>query len=401
MRWILRLTIILVITSFGKSSVYGFSWETVLHQSAGQTVYFHAWGGSPKINAYIEKWSEIIKEKFDVNVKHVKVEDISISIKSIQTAKRIGEHEYGSVDLVWINGENFARMKREGLLGQPFAQLIPAAQNIDWTDPSIMMDFSVPTQGLEAPWGRAQLVFIHDSETVPSPPKSMSELLEWVQNNPGKFTYPEPPNFHGTTFLKQIMLELSPSRKWLLEPFQQSRFEIVTSSTWDYLDAIHPFLWRAGREFPDSAEVIMDMFANGGLNLAMSFNPNDASQRIIDGRFPKSARTHIHRTGTIGNTHFLAIPTNARSREGALITVNTLLSAKAQADKADPKVWGDPTVLSMALLNMEEKAYFQAIPKAPATLSPDELGTPLPEPHASWVEPIEMAWKQRYLSGRK
>ena len=29
------------------------NWDDVLKQAKGQTVYFHAWGGSPRINDYI------------------------------------------------------------------------------------------------------------------------------------------------------------------------------------------------------------------------------------------------------------------------------------------------------------------------------------------------------------
>ncbi len=61
---------------------------------------------------------------------------------------------------MWINGENFAAMKRDGLLGEPFTQDLP---NFKWVDtvnkPTTLIDFSVPTDGLEAPWGMAQLTF--------------------------------------------------------------------------------------------------------------------------------------------------------------------------------------------------------------------------------------------------
>ena len=54
--------------------------------------------------------------------------------------------------------------------------------------------------------------------------------------------------------------------------------------------------------------------------------------------------------GTLGNTHFVAIPYNANAKEGALLTANFLISPEAQLRKQDPTYWGDPTVLSMAKL---------------------------------------------------
>ena len=372
-------------------------WQAVEADAKGQTVYFYAWGGSSTINQYIERWVQIAEERHDVKVEHVKVDDISVAIQGIQTAKRVGRSDQGSVDVMWINGENFARMKRDGLLGAPFVAHLPSSKAINLDDPTIAADFSVPTDGLEAPWGRAQLVFIYDQSRLSQPPKSMAALLNHAKNNPGRVTYPEPPNFHGTTFLKQVLWETTEHQDWLKEPYSEARFERVTSPMWRYLDSLHPHLWREGREFPDSAEVMMDLFADGILDIALSFNPNDASQRILDGRFAPSVRTYIHEMGTVGNTHFLAIPFNADARAGALVWINLLLTPQAQAEKADPSVWGDPTVIDVPRLGSEDQKLFRSLNLGPATLSAADRGVPLSEPHATWVEPIERAWKERYF----
>ena len=372
-------------------------WQAVEADAKGQTVYFYAWGGSSTINQYIERWAQIAEERHDVKVEHVKVDDISVAIQGIQTAKRVGRSDQGSVDVMWINGENFARMKRDGLLGAPFVAQLPSSKAINLDDPTIAADFSVPTDGLEAPWGRAQLVFIYDQSRLSQPPKSMDALLNHAKTNPGRVTYPEPPNFHGTTFLKQVLWETTEHQDWLKEPYSEARFERVTSPMWRYLDSLHPHLWREGREFPDSAEVMMDLFADGILDIALSFNPNDASQRILDGRFAPSVRTYIHEMGTVGNTHFLAIPFNADARAGALVWINLLLTPEAQAEKADPSVWGDPTVIDVSRLGAQDQELFRSLELGPATLSATDRGIPLSEPHATWVEPIERAWKERYF----
>ena len=395
MMWI-RLFVLMTML-MGSYSATAQSWSEIEREARGQTVYFYAWGGSPAINQYIDRWAQIASERQQINVEHVKVDDISMVIQGIQTAKRVGASDQGSVDLLWINGENFARMKRDGLLGEPFVAGLPSAEHINLDDPTIATDFSVPTDGLEAPWGRAQLVLMHDQARRPNPPRSMQALLQYVQTNPGRITYPEPPNFHGTTFLKQVLLETTPYPQWLSEPYATERFQAATEPMWALLDAFHPHLWRSGREFPDSAEAMMDLFADGLLDMALSFNPNDASQRILDGRFPPTVRTYIHEPGTIGNTHFLAIPFNASARAGAQVWINLLLSVEAQADKASPSVWGDPTVIDVGRLQGADQERFEALELGPATLTGAELGTPLAEPHASWVEPLEAAWKSRYF----
>ena len=77
-----------------------------------------------------------------------------------------------------------------------------------------------------------------------------------------------------------------------------------------------------------------------------------------------------------------------------------MLSAKAQADKADPNIWGDPTVLDLDRLSLEDRSYFDMV-GGPATLTQAELGPSLPEPHASWTEPLEAAWLNRYVGSKR
>ena len=79
-----------------------------------------------------------------------------------------------------------------------------------------------------------------------------------------------------------------------------------------------------------------------------------------------------------------------------MVLADFLLSPEAQARKSDPAVWGDPTVLAMTKLTTEQRRLFEAIPQGVATITPEQLGTVLLEPHASWVTAIEKEWLNRY-----
>ena len=100
--------------------------------------------------------------------------------------------------------------------------------------------------------------------------------------------------------------------------------------------------------------------------------------------------------GSIGNTHFVAIPFNSGASEGAMVFADFLLSPEAQLRKQDPSVWGDPTVLAMDKLEPPDRAKFAALPLGVATLSPRELGPALLEPHPSWMTRLEAEWRRRY-----
>ena len=99
--------------------------------------------------------------------------------------------------MIWINGENFAAGKEAGLWLEDWAGALPNARHLDPADPSIARDFQVPVDGQEAPWSRAAFVFAHDSARVPEPPADLDALLAYARANPGRVTYPAPPDFTG------------------------------------------------------------------------------------------------------------------------------------------------------------------------------------------------------------
>ncbi len=371
------------------------AWQQTLAAARGQTVYFNAWAGSERINAYLQWAAGELQQGFGVKLQHVKISDAADVVKRVRAEKQARRKETeGTVDLVWINGENFAAMKRDGLLSAPFAQALP---NFQWVDtvgkPTTLVDFSVATEGLEAPWGMAQLTFFADRQRLAKPPQSMDELLALARTQPGRITYPRPPDFMGTTFIKQALIEHAPDVKELAQPVTTAALQAQAAPLWRFLDALHPLLWRSAKQFPQSPAAVRQMMADGELLLALTFNPNEAANEIAAKRLPATVYSWQFAKGTIGNTHFLAIPYNAPSKAGAQVVANFLLSPAAQARKADIDVWGDPTVLDVARLPAAEKARFQSSSRA-GQLSANAPA--LPEPHASWVDALEKEWTRRY-----
>ena len=364
------------------------NWDDIVKQAEGQTVYFNAWGGSQEINDYLRWAGRQLQAQYGVSLKHVKVADIAETTQRLLAEKAAGKNEGGSVDLVWINGENFRSMKQSNLLHGPFTQQLPNWQYVDTRLP-IDEDFTEPTVGLEAPWGVGQLVFIHDKETLNNPPKNFAELLSLAKAFPGKVSYPQPPEFHGSSFLKAALLELTNEPDSLYSAIdsqkERQRFEQVTAPLWQYLDQLHPVAWQQGKRFPSGTSETIQLLDDQQLLLAITFNPNAANAAIENGNLVDTAQTYAFEQGALSNIHFLAIPWNAQAKAGALVAINFLMSPDAQARKADAKIWGDPSVLkpeSLANSGAQGFSLFKSIP----------------EPHPSWLTAIELEWQKRYGS---
>ena len=357
------------------------SWQQTLLAARGQTVYFNAWGGSPEINAYLVWARQEIARQYQVELVQVKVDDIAQSVSQLLAGKQAGKTSNGPIDLLWVNGENFKALKEQGLLGAPFTDELPNMALVDTTLP-VSEDFTVPVEGLEAPWGIGPLNLMVDGDQVDVPPTSAAALLAWTKAHPGRFTYPKPPQFHGSSFLKQLLLELTPDPVPLNREATDAEFLRGTAPLWAWLDQLHPALWRKGRLFPTGAAETRQLLDDGELAMTISFNPGEAQSSVQNGTLPPTVQAIAMEKGALTNSHFLAIPFNASARAGAKVVVNFLLSPAAQARKSDPAFWGDPSVLRQEAL--------------PGQTRPALRFKGVAEPHPSWQTRLEAAWAERY-----
>ena len=367
-------------------------WDEILADAKGETVYWNAWGGSENINAYIEWAGEELKQRYGVELVHVKLDDTANAVAKVVAEKAAGKNQGGSVDLIWLNGEDFASMKEH----------LPNWRYVDIENkPTIRTDFTIPVEGLESPWGMAKLVFFYDQARTDAAalPTDARSLLEWAKANPGRFSYPQPPDFIGSSFLKQILSELVEERSVLIQPVDDATFDSTVAPLFAYLDELHPLMWRSGRAYPQNYPAMKQMLADGEMDIIFAFNPSEASSAIANGELPDTVRSFTFPAGTLSNTHFVAIPYNAASKAGALVTADFLISPEAPARKQDPRVWGDPTVLAMDKLGPADRVRFAALDLGVATLRPDELGPAIDEPHPTWLERLEGEWKRRYGVG--
>jgi len=372
-------------------------WQQTLEQAAGETVYWHAWGGDVRTNDFITWVGEQTEALYDVKVKHVKLSSTAEAVTQVIAEKAAGENTTGAVDMIWINGPNFLAMKQQELLHGPFVNQLPNSKYLDLSSNSAAsVDFTEAVEGLEVPWRLARFVFIVDSKRVQKAPLSMAKMLTWAQENPGRLTHPVISNFMGSTFLKQALIELTPDPSVLQQPVTKQSFATATAPLWRWYDAIKPHLWRAGKSFPENEAIQQQMLSDGEIDIAMAFDPAAAAAGIASGLLPTSARVFVPSQGTLGNISFVAIPYNASHTAGAKVVANFLLQPETQAHMQNIDVLGSFSVLDLDKINAQQAQVFAALPSSKALPTLVDLGPTLLEPHASWTTQLKQHWSQRY-----
>jgi putative spermidine/putrescine transport system substrate-binding protein len=377
-------------------------WAAIIGRARSQTVDWFMWGGFPSANAYVNGYvAPRVKELYGITVRQVPVKDIAEIVGKLLVEKQAGKHSGGEVDLMWINGENFRTCKRNELLYGPFADQLPNQKYIDWSRSSVHNDFGEPVEAMESPWGSAQVVMIYDSQRTPQPPATMADLLAWIHKNPGRFTYPAPPDFTGSVFVRHVFYHVAGDVNSWQGEFDHSRFQQAAGETYKVLRDLEPYLWRQGKTYPESPIRLEQLLADGEVDFAISYHPAEASKMIHDGLYPDTVRTFVFKEGTIANTHFVAIPFNAGHKEGAMVVADFLISPEAQYQKADPSVWGDFPAIDIKRLDHSWQVKFAELPRGIATL-PDEVlqQHQLPEPSSEILIELEKGWVEHVLKGR-
>ena len=372
-------------------------WEEVSGVATGQKVNMYMWGGNDNINSYLDEWvAPRLKEEHDVELNRVPMNDSQDIVNQLVDEKSAGKTE-GSMDIIWINGENFKAAKDNELLWGDFSGQLPNFNDyVDAEAPEIATDFGETVDGLEAPWGKAQFVFVHDENKSENPPKSMDELAEWVQDNPGQFTYPALPDFTGSAFIRHVLYETTGGYEQYQQPAAdiedlESRLEPM----WQYLNEIEPYLWREGKTYPESLAKQDQLFASGEIGMTMSYDPALAGSEVLKGRFPESTRTFVLEGGTLANTHFLSIPFNSSAKAGAMVAINEMMSPEAQTAKLSPENWGDLSALDLEKLSPDQQQAMNDVDLGEATLPLEELEQHrLPELSADYIEIIEKGWME-------
>ncbi len=372
-------------------------WQATLTAAKGQTVYWNAWGGDARTNAFIAWASTQTEALYGVKIQQVKLADTAEAVTRVIAEKAAGQTTGGSVDLIWINGPNFLAMKQQGLLHAPFVAEMPNAKYLDLgVSSAASVDFTEAVEGMESPWRLAKFVFTYDQAKVPNPPNTMTGLAAWAAAHPGRFTHPDPSNFMGATFLKQALIELTPDPAALQKPVTDAAFATATAPLWAWYDALRPNLWHKGATFPADQSAQDQLLLDGEVDISMSFDPASAAASIKQGLLPDSTRVFVPNAGSIGNISFVAIPFNAAHAEGAEVVANFLLDPATQAHMQDIEVLGSFAVLDPAKLDAPAQAAFAALPKADALPTLADLGPTLLEPHASWMTRLTAEWAKRY-----
>ncbi len=383
--------------------------EVTAKARAEGTVNFYYWGGSDIINLWIDQVATPALAAEGVTLNPVRItstkDTVDVVIAELAAGRR---EEAGSVDLVWVNGENFFSLKQQNALWGAFADRLPNSVNFEWdeSDPRSLLnlrDFGVETGLQEMPWSGEQYVCSVNRAHVPvdQTPATFAQLKTYLEANPGKFTYVKPPHYLGNTFVQSVLYAHNPDGNGA-EPYQKNFDELGSAELArlmepgiEYLKSLEPLLLggAAGNpRYPENSDELDNLFLNSEVHFDCKFGVFANHNGLITGTYPEQAEEMIFPVGNmIKNKNYLTVPLNSPHPAAALVAINYFSSVDAQASKLQAA--GMPVGLDLWRLNDEEVAEVVAAAPPHYGITQQELDDNIaPDTNASLVDVIEATW---------
>lgn len=371
-------------------------WDSVIAAAQGQTVNLWMYGGDEQGNNYIDDILTPAVAEEGVTLNRIPVTDTRDALNRVLTELQAGRTDDGSVDLIWVNGDNFRTGKEAGAWLCDWTGLLPNMANVSSEDPLLTSDFGTPVDGCEAPWSKAQFSIAYNAANITNPPTTLAGVLEWAEAHPGRFAYPAPPDFTGAAFIRQVLYSVSGGYQNVPAEYSSSTFDDLSPALYDTLSDLAPSLWRGGDTYPADADQLNKLYADGQIDMTMTYGPATLTKLVADGTYPAETRVLTLTDGTLGNANFLGIPANAAHQAGAMVVANVALSVEQQLAKANPDTWGQFTVLDFSKLTLAEQEEFAALPQSAVVPSFEVLSRNAnPELSAAWVPALDEGWRSR------
>ncbi|AMM31558.1 Polyamine ABC transporter substrate-binding protein [Sinomonas atrocyanea] len=220
-----------------------------------------------------------------------------------------------------------------------FVPKASAANFLEPVDPSKVSALAdIPADVIKAggtgaiPYRGSSVLLAYDTKTVPTPPKTLDDLLAWIKANPGKFTYNSPKSGgSGGAFVATVLDKYVPAdaRQKMTVGYEKD-----LESYWDQgfavLKGLNPYVYQKG-VYPNGNQQTLALLANGQISMAPVWSDQFITG-TANGSIPATIKaTQISDPSFTGGAAYLGIPVNAPDKDAALKLANFVLQPEQQA----------------------------------------------------------------------
>jgi putative spermidine/putrescine transport system substrate-binding protein len=184
--------------------------------------------------------------------------------------------------------------------------------------------------GYGVPYRASSVILAYNSAMVKDPPNTLDDVINWVKNNDGLFTY-NPPDKGGSggNFVERV-LSIGISASDLT--FFQTRYDEAKESEWEQgwqvLKDLHPHIYNNGF-YPQGNIPVLQTLGKGSIAMAPVWSDQSLSY-VAQKLLPPETKLKQIDPPFAGSAAYLGIPADSKNKDVLYEFLNWLLTPEPQ-----------------------------------------------------------------------
>lgn len=287
-------------------------------------------GGSENVREALDEITQAFNESeygedYTLNVEFILSGSGGQSVRDRLLAAYEAGEENTDYDIVLLSDAEYATYVAEAdeeLFNPIDFDQVPNAENLQ-SSVSVGEDYLVPYRG-------TTVVLAYNSDNVTNPPETAEELYQWIEENPGRFSYNDPgTGGAGSSFVTTAVYNFLPEESLTSD---DESWKEQWDEGFDLLEELHPYLYQTGGQtvYPNTNQGTLDLLANQEVDMIPAW-ADMTIQQIGEGRLPESTSIAQINPSFTGNVDALSFPSiGSADEEGVHAVMNFFISDEAQ-----------------------------------------------------------------------
>ncbi len=214
---------------------------------------------------------------------------------------------------------------KAGLLLTPTSENLPAIDDV----PEATREQGL---GMAVPYRASSVLLAYNPQTVTDVPESLTDVIEWIIANPGRFAYNSPATGgSGQAFVTSVLdmniTDAAAREKMTVE--YDKELQQLWDPGFEQLIELGPSMYQQG-VYPNGNSQVLDLLASGQIDMAPVW-----SDQFISGQAAGTIPAHIKAKqisdpSFTGGASYLGVPTAGKNPAAALALINFALSPEGQ-----------------------------------------------------------------------
>jgi putative spermidine/putrescine transport system substrate-binding protein len=238
----------------------------------------------------------------------------------LAAAKQAGS--VSGVDL-WEATGRLAQGGQAGLIQKVTSKEIP---NLDKVPKDSLDRFG----GFGLPYRASSVILAYNSSVVKDPPKTFDDVINWVKDNEGQFTY-NPPDKGGSggAFVLRALSAGIPSDQlnFFYTQYDESK-ESLWEQGWQLLKDLHPHIYNNGF-YPQGNVPVLQTLGKGSIAMAPVWSDQSLSY-LAQKLLPPEVKLEQIDPPFMGSAAYLGIPSDSKYKDVLYEFLNWLLTPEPQ-----------------------------------------------------------------------